>query len=1126
MTKFTKLTAFGRERFALPSYLSEFLLVMKMTLIIVLVACMQVSAKPVLGQTVSLSCDHMPLVQAFSSIEKQSGFRFIWLDEQMKDVRPVTLHVSNEPLSSVLEELFRGQPIGYRVDVREKVIVVEKRSEVIENNSNGLFVPEKTGIDIEGKILNEEGQPLEGASVVLKGAKKGTASNINGEFSIKGAPIDAVLIVSYVGYEVSELKLEGRKSVSITLRHGANELDQTVIKGYYSTIKRLNTGDISTVTSKEIQEQPVSDPLLALEGRVPGLYIQQSSGVPGAYSTVRIMGQNSIANGNDPLYVIDGVPFSSISLTSTAMGGGAVGSPSNGAGQGMSPFNALNPADIESIEILKDADATAIYGSRGANGVILITTKKGRAGNTKVDVNVYSGYGRVTRIMDLLNTSQYLEMRHEALFNDGLTPGSSDYDLNGVWDTTRYTNWQKDLIENPNHFTNVQLNISGGNSNIQFSIGGSYNTQGTSYPGNFADKKASAHFNITSTSNDQRFHVQWATSYVNDNNNIPTEDLTNFISIAPDAPALYNANGSINWQLYNGAATWNNPIVNVFNPSAAITDNLISNLNLSYELLKGLQLKSSFGFSHDQMNQTQLSPATILEPPPYNLSQYSSIVLATTDFQTWIIEPQVYYKKIIGQGRLEILMGSTFQQNIQNSQSAFGNGFTNDALINDPVNAFSTGISSKQYTLYHYDALFGRIGYTLQDKYLINFTARRDGSSRFGPGKQFGNFGALGLGWIFTKEKWVETGLPFISYGKLRTSYGMTGNDQISDYQYLSTYSGIPNTYQGITGLYPSNLTNPNYSWEVVKKFQIGLDLGFIKDKILISGIYYRNQDDNQLVGYPLPSITGFTSVQANLPAIVQNSGLEFILNTINVQSRNFTWSSSINVTIPKNKLEAFPGLPSSSYANQYLIGKSLFIIRSFHEVGVNDTTGVYEYQTSKGGVTNNPAYPQDLTATPEITQQYFGGFRNSIQYKGLQLDIFFQFVKQTGYNVLNQFYPGYFGNNRGNIPAYFLDRWRGPGDITNVGKFSTENQYDPNGAFGFSDYVISDASFIRLKNLALSYSLPLSWQQRAHLQSARVYLQGQNLFTITKYIGLDPETRGLALPPLRMLVAGIQVVL
>jgi TonB-dependent starch-binding outer membrane protein SusC len=1105
-------------------YLTKTWMVMRLTAFLLLAGMLQVSARG-LAQTVTYSAKAAPLAQVLLAIEKQTGYNIFYNDADLAGTNPVTVDLKGVPMADAIREVLAGQ--GLRFELQGNTVSI---SRVVAAVAPAAAPPG----EVHGRVTDSTGAPLEGVNVRVEGTKRGTVTGANGEFVLKSVPPDAELVFSSVGYEVRIVKLGGRQDIRVEMHIASQSLvDAVVYKGYYTTTERLNTGDVTMVKGETINEQPVTDPILALEGRVPGLYIQQTSGAPGAYSTIRIMGQNSIANGNDPLYIIDGVPFSSVSLSSTSMTGGAIpgpaGSISNVNGGGLSPFNNLNPADIESIEVLKDADATAIYGSRGANGVILITTKKGKAGATRLDMNVYSGSGEVTRMLRLLNTSQYLEMRREAFHNDGLTvpsitttPTDDNYDIDGWWDTTRYTNWQKVLIGNPANFTNAQASVSGGSPNTQFVVGGGYSKQGTTFIGDFSDQKASARVNLTHASTDQRFHLQMGASYVYDNNDLPSTDFTGSATLAPDAPTLHNGNGTINWALYDGTNTFLNPAAVTLRSSKAASNSLISSLNLSYEMLPGLQLKTALGYNKEEMNQTYLSPATE-DPPPYNNPEYSETFFANTSFTTWILEPQLSYRHKMGLGRIEALVGSTFQQNVHNSLTQYAEGFSSDALITDPLAASTIGLAGDYYTLYRYDAIYGRLGYNFEEKYIVNLTARRDGSSRFGPAKQFGNFEAAGIGWIFSKERFFANNFPTLSFGKLRASYGTTGNDQITDYQFLSTYTPSSSTYEGVSGLYPTGPTNPYFAWELVKKLEGGLDLGFFKDRILIAATYYRNRTGNQLVGYILPLVTGFGNVQANLPAEVQNSGVEFSLNTINIKSKDFSWTMSANLTVPSSKLLAFPGINNTPYSNSYIVGKSLFVRQVDHFTGVNPQTGLYSFATKNAN--GRPSASLDRVVTKPITQRFYGGIQNSFTYKGFQLNIFVQYVNQLGFNYqksINTAAPGYINQNE---PTAVLGRWTAPGDLAAIERFGTTSTV--NNLYSYlvsSDRVITDASFLRLKNLALSYALPGVWKDRLHLQNVRIYLQCQNLFTITHYLGLDPETAGLALPPLRMITGGLQV--
>jgi TonB-linked SusC/RagA family outer membrane protein len=1073
-----------------------------------LLAALSANAASSAQNTVSFTGKDVPLEQVFAAVKRQTGYTFVYYSEVLQGAHRVTIDVKGLTVEEFLEVCLKDQPLTYKV-IGQTVMIAKKEVRPVTNG----WGTEPLVREIKGRITNNKGEPLAGATVIVKGSGKGTLTDEKGAFTLKNIPATAILGISFTGYIGKEVALKGQISLTVTLDVATNSLDQVKIIAYGTTSQRLSTGDVTTIKSEQIEEQPVSDFLAAMEGRVPGMTITQQTGVPGGAYSVQIRGQNSIGSGNDPFYVVDGVPYSSQLIPNN---GGAI----TGGG---SPLNYINPLDIESIEALKDADATAIYGSRGANGVVLITTKKGKIGDMVADANFYEGVGSITRRMSLLNLPQYLEMRHEAFANDGDTPGLYDYDVNGTWDTTRSTDWQKVFIGGKSRYTNAQLTLSGGNASTQYLVGGTYHRETTVFPGNFADQKASVHFNLTSTSNNNKLRFELTGNYTNDNNNLLYGDLTSQAFLSPDAPPLYNKDGSLNW----ANSTWTNPMSNLAQKYNLQVNNLVSNAVLDYRLLAGLDIKINAGYTLQTLNDIYTTPIAYFDPA-YNVTT-GSASFTNNHTHSWITEPQIIYKHQFGNGNLNALVGTTIEDNVMDGQIINGSGYTSDALLESLQGAAVITQGSVTNTEYKYNALFGRVGYNWADKYLLNVNARRDGSSRFGPGNQFGNFGSLGAAWIFTKERFVQDHMPLLSFGKLRFSYGTSGNDQIGDYQYLSLYNfttGIP--YQGATGTYPVNLNNPNYSWELNKKLEGGLELGFLKDRILLISGYYRNRSSNELLGNTLPDITGFTGVIENLPALVQNTGWEFVLNTININSKNFRWTSSLNLTVARNKLVSFPSFSSSAYASTFVLGQPLHIVRAYHSLGVNDTSGIYQFADSKGNATYTPDYVTDRTETINLNPAYYGGFQNSFSYKGFRLDFLFQFVKQTGANYLfaNSVAPGMSGYF--NMPSYVLNRWQKPGDHRPIEQF-TQNY----GGAAYAAYQIaqqsniaySDASFIRLKNLSFSYTLPAAWSKKARIQNCRIYVQGQNLLTITKFKGMDPENQSVyALPPLRILTGGMQI--
>lgn len=1117
----------------------KLLLIMKITTLLLIAVILHVSAATSLAQKVTLSEKNVALVDVFNKIRVQTGYDFVFSTETLENSRPVTIDVKNEELGNVLTQIFKGQNLEFSLN--NKIVTVKPKEESLLDNLKNKIKDELAQVIVTGRVVDELGQPIVGVTVKVKNTTTATATDLKGAFSITAPDNNAILVFSYIGYETNEL---AAKDISngqvITLVASVTNLREVSIdKGYYRERQELTTGDVTIVSGKTIEEQPVTDPIMALEGRVPGLLISQNTGMPGANENVRIRGMNSVAQGGDPLYIIDGVPFSSLSLSNGKIGGIPVGGGGVYAGKsgasGLSPFNAINPEDIENIEVLKDADATAIYGSRGANSVILITTKKGKAGTVRVNADLSQGAGQVTRMMKLMNTQQFLQVEHQAYANDGLafpsiktTPTDGNYSVNGLWDTTRNTNWQKALLDNTAHYTNAQLSISGGSEQTQFYVGSGFSRQTTVFPGNNTDDiKESLNFSINHSSVNKRFQFQFSGGYNYDDNTLPGGDPTSAaLSLPPDAPALYLPNGNLNWQLYNGATTFFNPLAYALQTSEMMSKVVTGHMNLSYEIVSGLKLQTSLGYTDEVANTSNLRPSTATAPPGNLIASRRTNNFGTDERGNWIIEPEITYDRKIGRGKLNILLGGTLQQNTSDDKGYITSGYNSDALIANPANASTFIFGGETPTLYRYEALLARIGYTWDDKYLLNLTANRDGSSRFGPGRQWGNFGAIGAGWVFSKETFIANAAPWLSFGKLRGSYGVTGNDEIQDYQYLSTFTSPGSiTYQNSTVLAPARLTNPFYGWETNKKLEAGIELGFLKDRISLTADYYRNRSDNQLVPYPLPFISGFTTLLVNLPAVVQNTGAEFSLHTVNMQSGGFRWTTDINLSIPSSKLIAYPGLATSSYAHAYIVGQSMFIQQLFTNTIVNPADGKYEWLSANGTYTENPNYPTDLHASQPTTPKYYGALGNSFAYKGFQLDVFFEFRKQQGINYFgfSGITGGNFGSPSSNQPVAIIgNTWTTPAQQAKYGILSTQGKADPNGDIFTSDFEVSDASFIRLKNVALSWTLPQLWQQAIHMQNARIYINAQNLLTITNYFGLDPETQNNGLPPLRMISFGI----
>ncbi|RZM27496.1 MAG: SusC/RagA family TonB-linked outer membrane protein [Pedobacter sp.] len=1113
-----------------PGHAAKLLRIMKLTTLILILFMVQVSANS-FAQKISFNQKNARLIDVFNQIRQQAGVDFIFNSSTLKDAKPVNIKVNQAALSEVLEQVFKNQPLEYKIDANF-VVVSRKVKSVVER-----IIEYFTAIDVKGTVVDEDSQPLPGATVKVKGGTQGAVTDKAGDFFLKGVPDDAVLVIAYLGYKPHELRASANMG-QIKLEQIPEELQEVVInKGYYETTRELNTGSVSMVDAKTIEKQPVTNPLAALSGRMPGVFIQQTSGVPGSDFKIQIRGKNSLReDGNEPLYIVDGMPFSSEKVSSSNYT--TVGIIPGGT----SPLTSINPMDIETIQVLKDADATAIYGSRGANGVVLITTKRGKEGKTKLNVNYYSGMSKVNRVK-LLNTQQYLDMRREAFANDGLIPTADPNDNLGqdgkgyapdlmVWDNNRYTDWQKVFVGNTANTTSLQSQLSGGSGNTQFLFSTGFFKESSVFPGEFSFRKFSSHLAVNHQSVNRKLTVGVTVNGSQDKNDQPQADFSSqATALAPNAPALYNGDGSLNWapNPTTGQSTWWNPMAEFERVFESNTFNIVANGTVGYQILEGLKVQAKAGINRLASDELSVLPSTWFDPALGFGSERSAVNTSDGNTQSLFMEPQLNWDKKISKGQLSFLAGGTFQHQTFKRIVNYYNDFPSNNLLRNVSAATERGIWALHTFQYKYAAIFGRINYNWEGKYVLNLTGRRDGSSRFGSGKQFANFGAVGAAWIFSKEKWLEDRFSWLSFGKLRGSYGITGNDQIGNYQFLDTYAtpgGTSNSYDGVTALDPTRLYNASFGWESNVKLEAGLELGFIDDRITASATWYRNRSSDQLIGYSLPQTTGFSSIQANLAATVQNTGLEAELSSTNIKTKNLSWITSLNITVPRNKLIEFPNLDSSSYSNRYVVGQSIYVQRFFDYTGVDPQSGFYSFRDyNNDGTINSPA---DDLLLRVVGYDFFGGINNSITYKDFTLDVFFQAVKQTG--ILTSFGAG----RNINLLAEVLDqnRWRKAGDQAEIQRFATEYvqglgadaNNSPYEKFTNSDGSITDASFIRLRTLSLAYQLPKKWLGGV---SGQAYVRGQNLFTLTNYKGSDPETQSRnALPPLRTLTLGINITL
>lgn len=1064
------------------------------------------------AQKVSLTANDAPLEKVFRQIEKQAGVSFIYGQHQLEKAAHVTMAVKQEELDAVLKLVFANQPFTYS---RSGNFIAIRAKEEQRTTLQDKYIA------VHGTVTDAtNGQPLPAVSVVVPGSPFGAMTNENGEYVINQVPRNANLVFSYISYQSETVAVRERTTINMALQVLTKSLDEAVVIGYGTTTKRMNTGAVSSITAEEIGKQPVANPLAALPGRVPGMQITQQNGLPGSAAVVQIRGQGSLSYGNLPLYVIDGVPFTNFSGAQPVNDNlNAWGT--SGANGGISPFSMINPDDIERMDILKDADATAIYGARGANGVILITTKKGKAGRTKFNANVYTGTGKVGHFIDMMHTDQYLALRKEAFANDKATPNSVNAPELTVWDQHAYTDWQRLLLGGTAHSTDAEASISGGDAFTHFLFSGGYHRETTVFPGNFNDQRITGRISADHSSANRKLYVAVTANYSNDKTLLPTADVTSYYNLPPNMP-LKDSTGKLVW-----VTGYTNPLAALQRNYNGTTTNLMTNANIRYSIIKNLNLKVNLGYTNTQLDQVSPMPAST-QNPQNNPTSYA--YFTTNKSQNYIVEPTLDYSYDVQKHHFNFLAGGTIQRSLSNGNYLTASNYSSEALMHSLIGAGLITVNYNNYFDYKYASLFGRVNYNYDGKYLVNATFRRDASSRFGPDNQFANFAALGAAWIFSQEHFIADNLHWLSLGKIRASYGSTGNDQITNYIYVPLLSSA-GTYQGQTALSRVTLPNEGVKWETTRKLEFGLELGFLRNRINFTGDYYHNRSSDQLLSAALATQSGYNSYTVNLPAVVQNTGVELELTTLNVKTAAFGWTTTFNITFPKNKLISFPGLANSFYATSYIVGQPIDLQRKYVYLGYDKTTGAPQFQDlNHDGAID---YNNDRAIIPPGTP-YFGGMGNTFSYRHWDLSIFFQYNHRKG-STNNLSAP--IGSSRANQNVSLLDRWQAAGDAaafpgaTTTAGTPVYLAYTP---YSSSTALWGDASYLKLRSASLSYSFPTKWLTKIKGSNFRVYAEGQNLFTWmkNKYI-YDPETSvpggppglgtgNIAMPPLRTIVFGI----
>jgi TonB-linked SusC/RagA family outer membrane protein len=867
-----------------------------------------------------------------------------------------------------------------------------------------------------------------------------------------------------------------------------------------------------SIPREQMAKQPVSSIQGIMAARIAGLLVTQVNGVYGANFDITLRGRMSILNGHDPFYIIDRVPFAPgpRSVSNIATG--------NAAG-GLNPLSFIQRDDIESIQVLKDADATAMYGSRGANGVIIITTRRASLGRPKFSMNLERGYSAVTRLPQLMDIHAYTKMRREALSNDGLAPNATNAPDLLKWDTSRNTDWQKYFVRGLGSITRAHGDVSGGNAAYNGFLGASWVREANV----FINHPVHDLFTVTArgghTSANERLGVDIAALAGWDKNAQYTSDVSRLQFLVPNAPSLW-ANGRPVFNA-NGVA-FSNPLSFIGDTYQAHSHNYLLNGNVHYRIWDSLFMKLNTGFNEVRTQESSIHPAWN-QDTTYGSVRSSSF--ADERWRSWVLEPSIEYRLKKGRWHVNWATGASLQGLRSNVNNLSAYGFSSDLILANPGLADSV-YSEGRGKDYLYTALWSQLTVQWKGNRSLNLIGRRDGSSRFGNGTEYGNFGGIGAHWTFSQEPFFHKLLPVFSYGKLKASYGVSGNDAIGGGQgYLENWSPTASlSFQQPSNAYSATGIVPDVSWEKVKKVDLTMDWGFLDDRVLFTATWYLHRSDHQLLPDNLP-MAGQIIRLYNKPVVLQNKGWEFSVTSTNIRDRKFSWNTTFNVSFPVSKLISFPGLDNSPFS-ELVVGQSLSALRAYKYLGINPEKGIFQFEDRNR---DNAITKDDQTLVGKLDVTSFGGMENTFSWGNWDFSALLEARMQTGASYQAAIYaanrPGSIASGLySNQTMDMVHRWTKPGDTGPYQLLTTKATSEAGKAIArylSSSGILTDASYLRLKTLSLSYRHPRLFK----MGCGRIYLQTENLLTLTPYKGADPENQSiLALPPLKTVVVGMEL--
>lgn len=980
-----------------------------------------------------------------------------------------------------------------------KKILLVKIFSALMLMSTWAWAQERT---VTGRVTSaEDGSGLPGVNVVLKGTTTGSITNIEGGYSISIPSTGGTLVFSFVGFVSQEVAIGSRSVVDVQLASDVTQLSEVVVTGYGVQEKRTLSGSISSIKGDVLENLPVQSVDRGIQGRLAGVQIGAASGQPGGALNVRVRGTGSINASNDPLWIVDGVQL------------GRFGQSTQGSSN---PLASINPNDIESVEVLKDAAASAIYGAQAANGVILVTTKKGKKGRTNVEINAQFGVVNPLNLYEMMNGPQFAMMKEEAYRNAGL-PVATAYSTFG--DPNDPNLESHDWVEEMFHTGNLgtyDISMSGGDEKTTFLFSGSYQFQeGQVVMSDW--KRGTARLNITHKPIDKltiganiSLAYQRTFGAIANGNFVNGPFMASFSAQPTSNP--YTSEGG--YALYPtrapGSHLFGYNIKQGVDEEVRLgrTPQTVSSFNLAYEVIPGLTLAGFAGVDASFGTDNNQRPGSI---PVFAGGQMVVVSRRTIAYNA--NTTLTYSKKFADIHSISGLLGFEYRKEERGGVTASQFTYPNPAL-----RLLSSGATARPAAEFFFDnarqGVFGQVKYALKDRYIADFTLRRDGSSRFGSNSKYGTFYAGSVAYRITEESFMD-GISWLDDMKIRVSYGKIGNSEINDYDWYTAYgspaagsTGIPAGAQYLGGsiLRLSRLGNDLISWESETQFSGGIDFALFNSRLTGSIEYYNNLTQDLLFDVPLPTDSGVGSVRGNSGEVV-NRGFDIEVGGVVLDQAGFKWNVSANLSTLHNELVSLPN-GQKRIGNTLIVGEPVSFLYLFEFAGINPANGKAMIYDTLGNLSYSGA-TRDAAVRGSTIPTYFGGIANNFSYKGLNLEVFFQY--QGGNKAFNGDLYNYYasGSNANNQLVSQLDRWQNPGDVTNVARpfqGGVIDGFDQQfGTFGTTQFM-SDAGYWRLKQVTLSYNLPASIVSKMKLSKVNVFVQGLNLWTYTKYVGIDPE--------------------